>query len=135
MDAKACDLHRAANHILEQLRDGHAGEVYDEATKIFRDQEDRGRFIQINNDHLLSLGKYQRIVKVTEAKEIGGTAAAFDAISQFEKFEGVRTSFAFTRDSRTRSDGKPMDWQLRSIKIVVPVPRAEELHVPRDAGR
>jgi len=118
--ANDCDVHVAAEHILAQLRDGKAGEVWDAATPVFQKQELRGAFESIQAEHRAALGAYQRILRVTEAKVIGGTSAAFDVIAQFEKSEGVRTTFGFTRT------GKAAPWQLRSYKIVVPVPRAAD---------
>ena len=87
---------------------------------MFQKQEERATFISIQAEHRAALGAYQRIIRVTEAKVIGGTSATYDVIAQFEKFEGVRTIFGFMRS------GKSAPWLLRSYKIVVPVPRAAD---------
>ena len=118
--ASDCDVHVAAERVLAALREGKAGEVWDAATPVFQKQEERSAFVAIQAEHRAALGPYQRILRVTEAKVIGGTSAAFDVIAQFEKSEGVRTIFGFTRT------GKTAPWQLRSYKIVVPVPRAAD---------
>ncbi len=119
--AKSCDIYVIADKLLSQLRDGHAGEVYDAATPIFQKQEERSTFIAIQAEHKNALGAYQRIIHVSEAKVIGGTSATYDAIAQYDKAEGVRTIIGLTRASKTAP------WLLRSFKTVVPVPRAADL--------
>lgn len=118
-DRKTCDVRDAAETILEQLRDGKAGEVWDHATEVFKKQESRATFEQIQREHVDDLGAYKRILDVTEAKVIDGVSATFDVLAQFEKSSGVRCVFGFYR----RSKASP--WRLRSLKIVVPMPRAD----------
>jgi hypothetical protein len=121
MDVKHCDVHQAADAILRKLDGGRAGEVWDEATQVFQQQEPKAKFIQLQLEHLAALGGYRRIIAVTEAKlMIGGTSATFDALAEFEKASGVRTVFAFYH--RSRSD----PWRLRSFKVVLPMPRAAD---------
>ena len=61
-----------------------------------------------------------RILRVTEAKVIGGTSATFD-VSPSSTSSGRRAStFGFYRGSRTGP------WKLRSFKTVMPMPRAGE---------
>jgi hypothetical protein len=120
MDSKRCEVHVAANHILEQLRDGQGDKVWDEASPIFQKQEAKGRFLQIQIEHAAVLGDYRRIIAVTEAKVIGGTSATFDVLTEYAR-SNVRAIFGFVRLSKTEP------WKLRSLKIVLPMPRAEEL--------
>ncbi|HUJ61709.1 MAG TPA: hypothetical protein VLX92_24565 [Kofleriaceae bacterium] len=120
MDAKKCEIHRVANAILEELRDDHAGEVWDASSVVFQKQEPRDKFIELQAHNRAELGAYKRILDVTEAKVINGTSATFDVLAEFEKSSGVRTVFGFTRDSKSAV------WQLRSLKIVVPMPRSDE---------
>jgi hypothetical protein len=133
MDPKTCELHRLADSILARLRDGKAAEVWDGGDDLFKKQETRDKFIQIQDDHARHLGAYKRILDVTEAKRSKSTAriggqlqlvdsATFEVLAEFEKSSGVRTVFGFERNSET----KP--WLLHSFKIVVPMPR------PEDAG-
>jgi hypothetical protein len=125
MDVKHCDVHQAADAILRKLDGGRAGEVWDEATPVFQQQEPKAKFIQLQLEHLAALGGYRRIIAVTEAKlGIGGASATFDALAEFDKASGVRTVFAFYR----RSKADP--WRLRSFKVVLPMPRAAD-----DGGR
>jgi hypothetical protein len=119
MDRKKCDVRDAAETILEQLRDGKAGEVWDHATDVFKKQESRATFEQIQREHRDDLGAYKRILDVTEAKVIDGVSATFDVLAEFEKSSAVRCVFGFYRES------KSAPWLLRSLKIVVPMPRAE----------
>lgn len=119
MDRKKCDVRDAAETILEQLRDGKAGEVWDQATDVFKKQESRATFEQIQREHLDDLGAYKRILDVTEAKVIDGVSATFDVLAEFEKSNAVRCVFSFHRES------KSAPWRLRSLKIVVPMPRAD----------
>jgi hypothetical protein len=123
-DRKTCDVRDAAEKILEELRDGKAGQVYDDATDVFRKQETRGQFIIIQDEHRGALGAYKRILRVTEAKVIGGTSATFDVVVEFDRSSGVRVVFGFERYSKTAP------WQLRSFKLVVPMPRADETAKP-----
>lgn len=118
--AKDCDLNVAANAILEQLRDGQAPAVWDGATRVFQNQEEKARWVEIQNEHAGILGRYSRILSVTEARVYGGTNATFDAILEFERANGVRAIFGFYRRSKT------VPWKLRSYKIVLPMPRAGE---------
>ncbi len=121
MDPKRCDLFVAANAILEQLRDGRAGEVWEEATEVFKKQEEKGRFVMLQAEHAATLGEYRRIIAVTEAKLYGGgTTATFDVLTEYTRSQGVRATFGFYR----RSSKHP--WRLRSLKVVVPMPRADE---------
>jgi hypothetical protein len=121
MDVKHCDVHQAADAILRKLDAGRAGEVWDEATPVFRQQEPKAKFVQLQLEHLAALGSYRRLIAVTEAKlAIGGGSATFDALAEFEKASGARTVFAFYR----RSKAEP--WRLRSLKVVLPMPRAAD---------
>ncbi len=129
MDVKHCDVHQAADAILRQLDAGRAGEVWDEATPVFQQQEPKIKFIQLQIEHLAALGGYRRIIAVTEAKlAIGGTSATFDALAEFEKASGVRTVFAFYHRSKTER------WRLRSFKVVLPMPRAADEGARADPG-
>ncbi|HEX2690408.1 MAG TPA: hypothetical protein VHN14_27525, partial [Kofleriaceae bacterium] len=120
MDIKHCDVHQAADAILQQLKDGHADQVWDNATPVFQKQEQRDKFIQLQLEHLVALGNYRRIIAVTEAKVIGGTSATFDTLAEFDKASGVRAVFGLFRR------GKHDPWKLRSFKIVLPMPRGAE---------
>lgn len=130
--SKSCDLYVAANRILELLRDGHAEQVWDEASGVFQKQEERGRFITLQEEHRVLLGPYVRILKVTEAKVIGnvtgGNNATFEVITEYARSSGVAVTFGFYRGSRT----KP--WKLRSFKVVLPMPRAGDLGAEAGSG-
>jgi hypothetical protein len=121
MDPKTCDVFVAANEVLEQLRDGKAEQVWDNATPIFQKQEEKGRFKQIQAEHFGVLGEYRRIIAVTEAKTIRGLSATFDVLTEYAKSQGVRAIFGFLRQSKIEP------WKLRSLKIVLPMPRADDL--------
>ena len=118
--AKSCELFVTASSILEQLRDGQPGAVWDAATQVFQKQEEKSRWSQIQAEHALILGAYVRILRVTEAKMIGGTLATFDVITEYARSSGVRVIFGFYRRSKTTP------WKLRSFKTVLPMPRAGE---------
>jgi hypothetical protein len=121
MDIKHCDVHQVADAILQQLKDGHADQVWDNATTVFQKQEPKAKFVQLQLEHMLQLGSYRRIIAVTEAKVmIGGTSATFDTLAEFDKASGVRTVFGFFRRSKLDP------WKLRSFKIVLPMPREAE---------
>lgn len=120
MDLKHCDVHQAADAILQKLENGHADQVWDEATPVFQQQEPKAVFVQLQAEHVAALGGYRRIIAVTEAKVIGGTQATFDALAEFERASGVRTVFGFYRRSKTDR------WKLRSFKMVLPMPRAAD---------
>lgn len=122
--SKSCDLYVAANDVLEQLRDGKADAVWDDATPVFQKQEEKRRFMQIRDEAAKILGSYIRIIAVTEAKVIGGTSATFDVITEYTRSSGVRVIFGFYRRSKTNP------WKLRSFKTVLPMPRADEQSLP-----
>ena len=115
-----CPVRDAAETILEQIRDGKAGEVWDAASDVFQQQESRARFVQIQEEQRAALGNYKRLLTVTEARSIAGVTATFDMLAEFEKSNGVRVDFGFSRPS------KAAPWQLRRFKVVVPMPRAED---------
>ena len=117
---KTCDVRDASETILENLRDGKAGEVWDAASDVFKKAETRDKFAAIQAEHAAALGTYKRILRVTEAKVIAGTSATFDVVTEFDRSSGVRVVFGFQRSS------KSAPWQLRSFKLVVPMPRADE---------
>ena len=120
MDLKHCDVHQAADAILVKLKDGHADQVWEDATPVFQKQEQKAKFVQLQLEHLGVLGDYRRILRVSEAKVIGGTSATFDTVAQFDKASGVRTVFGFFRRSKLDP------WKLRSFKIVLPMPRVAD---------
>ncbi|HUS32378.1 MAG TPA: hypothetical protein VMZ53_27950 [Kofleriaceae bacterium] len=115
-----CPVRDAFETILEKIRDGNAGIVWDEASDIFKQQETRTRFIQVQADTRAAIGDYKRLLNVTEAKSIGGLTATFIAVAEFERSSGVRVDADFARLRQTDK------WQLRRFKIVVPMPRAED---------
>ncbi len=117
---KKCPVRDLAETILEELRDNKDGDVWDHASSVFQKQESKQAFAQIVDGYDRALGKYKRLLSVTEARAIGGTSASYDALAEFERSEGVRVVFGFERDS------KASPWLLRSFKLVVPMPRADE---------
>jgi hypothetical protein len=119
-----CDVRATAESILEKIRDGHADEVFDAATPVFKQQTTRARFADTQREHRVALGAYVRIISVTEAKQYAGSGfeATFDVLAEFEKSSGVRVVFGFWRGERA----KP--WLLRSFKVVLPMPRAYDEH-------
>lgn len=125
MDIKNCDVHQAADAILRQLKDGHADQVWDNATEVFQKQEQKAKFVQLQGEHLTALGGYRRIIAVSEAKVIGGTSATFDTLAEFDKASGVRAVFGFSRGSKLDP------WRLGSFKIVLPMPRGAEEAAPQ----
>jgi X-X-X-Leu-X-X-Gly heptad repeat protein len=128
MDLKHCDVHQAADAILVQLKDGHADDVWENATPVFQKQEQKAKFVQLQLEHLGALGNYRRILRVSEAKVIGGTSATFDTVAEFDKASGVRTVFGFFRRSKLDP------WKLRSFKIVLPMPRVADDAVDKPTG-
>lgn len=124
MNPTKCDVHVVSNHILEQLRDGQAAAVWDEANReVFQKQEERARFIEISNEQQRALGEYRRIIAVTEAKAFSGKEeerAFFDVIAEYSR-ANVRVILGYTRSSKTQ------EWQLRSLKIALPMPRIDDL--------
>ena len=119
-DRKTCAVRDRAETILEELRDGKAGEVWDDASGVFQQQETRAQFVALQEEHGAALGAYKRILRVAEAKVIGGTSATFDVVVEFDRFSGVRVVFGFERTA------KATPWQLRSFKVVVPMPRVDD---------
>jgi hypothetical protein len=118
---RTCDVRDRAETILEQLRGGDAGKIWDEAAPVFQQAESRDRFIELQQEHAFVLGSYKRVLRVTEARTgIGGTSATFDCVVEFERASGVRIIFGFERAAKT----KP--WQLTSFKLVVPMPRVDD---------
>jgi len=120
MDPKTCEVFVAANAILEKLRDGRTGEVWDQADSVFQKQEEKTRWVAIQREHQAILGEYRRIIAVTEAKMFGGTTVTYDVLLEYARANGVRAIFGFARASRSDP------WALRSLKIVLPMPRADE---------
>ncbi len=120
MDPRRCDVYIAANTVLELLRDGRAAAVWDGADAIFQKQEERKRWVAIQQDHAAILGDYRRILTVTEARIIGGNFVIFDVLLEYARANGVRAIFGFSRKSRSDP------WKLRSLKRVLPMPRADE---------
>jgi hypothetical protein len=123
-----CPVRDAFETILEKIRDNNAGEVYDQASEIFKQTETRARFIQIQSDAQAAIGKYKRLLRVTEAKSIGGLTATFIALAEFERASGVRVDADFSRTSKADPCNVPeCKWRLRRFKIAVPYPRADDM--------
>ena len=129
MNTKQCDIHAVANRILEELRDGQAAVVWEAANRdVFQKQEVKTHFIEIQAEQQRVLGEYRRIIAVTEAKVFSSKEeerAFFDVIAEYSR-ANVRVIFGFTRPSKT------LEWQLRSLKIALPMPRIDDL--ARTAG-
>lgn len=125
---RKCDVRDAAETILELIREGRAGEVWDSANPIFKQQESRLRFAQIQEEQRAALGNYKRVLNVTDARAIGGVSATFDVVAEFEKSSGVRVEFDFTRPSKFER------WQLARFKVTVPMPRANEVQLDTTSG-
>ena len=85
--------------------DGHADQVWDDASQVFQKQEQKAKFVQLQHEHLAALGNYRRIIAVSEAKVIGGTSATFDTLAEFDKASGVRTVFGFCPPLASSSHG------------------------------
>jgi hypothetical protein len=118
MSPKTCDLYRVADGILQQLRDGHADQVWEASDAIFKKSETKPSFIAIQDNHRRELGAYRRILDVTEARLLNNSAS-YELLAEYEKSSAVRTVFGFERASMTAP------WMLHSLKIVLPMPRAE----------
>lgn len=118
-----CDVRDAAETILEMIRDNRAGEVWDGANDIFKQQESRPRFIQIQEEQRQVLGNWKRILNVTDARAIAGLTATFDLVCEFERSSGVRVEFDFTRTSKFER------WKLARFKVTLPMPRPYEMQV------
>jgi hypothetical protein len=94
---------------------------------VFQKQEEKGRFAVLQKEHAATLGDYRRIIDVTEARlDVAGTAATFDVLAEYTKAQGVRAIFGFYRSSRQGV------WKLRSLKVVLPMPRADETAATSD---
>ncbi len=118
---RTCAVRDRAETILEELRDDKAGKVWDDANSVFQQQETRPRFVELQQEHGLVLGAYKRVLRVTEARMgIGGTSATFDCVVEFDRSSGVLVVFGFERGTKTEP------WQLRSLKLVVPMPRVDD---------
>ena len=131
MDVRKCEIHRVSDTILHQLHEKHAGEVWDASFDVFKKQETRSKFIELQQERRATLGAYKRILTVTEAKVISGTSATFDVLAEFEKSSGVRVVFTFERGAKADF------WRLRSFKVAMPMPRADDdkpITTPMDAG-
>jgi hypothetical protein len=128
MDPKKCDLYVAANTILELLRDDQASQVWDAATPIFQKQEDKARWVQIQRENQLALGEFRRIIAVTEQRVFRSGNAVYDILIEYARAQGVRAIFGFTRASKNDP------WKLLSMKVVVPMPRADEAAPPKSLG-
>jgi hypothetical protein len=129
MDPKKCDLYVAANTILEQLRDNQAAQVWDAASPIFQKQEEKTRWAQIQRENQVALGEFRRIIAVSEQRVFRSGNAVYDVLIEYARAQGVRAIFGFTRASKNEP------WKLLSMKIVVPMPRADEAAPPKALGQ
>lgn len=121
MDPRRCEIHAISHGILQQLRDGDAGSVWDKASDIFQKQEQKNRWVQIQAENQQVLGEYRRIIAVTEAKVVGGgVRGSFDVLAEYSN-ANVRVTFGYIRDS------KEQPWKLRMLKIAMPMPRIDDL--------
>lgn len=127
MNPLKCDVHVVSDRILEQLRDGQAAAVWDAANRdVFQKQEVKAKFIEISTEQQRVLGEYRRIIAVTEAKIFSGKEeerSFFDVIAEYSR-ANVRVIFGYTRPSKTQ------EWQLRSLKIALPMPRIDDTSRP-----
>ena len=128
MDPKKCDLYVAANTILEQLRDNQGAQVWDAASPIFQKQEEKMRWVQIQRENQAALGEFRRIIAVSEQRVFRSGNAVYDILIEYSRAQGVRAIFGFTHASKSDP------WKLVSMKIVVPMPRADEAAPPKPLG-
>jgi uncharacterized membrane protein YgcG len=128
MDPKRCDVHAVADHILQQLRDGEAAKVWDEAADVFQKQEPKARFVATATEQQRVLGEYRRIITVTEAKvNADKNRATFDVLVEYSQ-SNIRVILGMIRGSQAEK------WRLRSLKVALPMPRSEDIARIKNGG-
>ena len=113
------------SEILGDIRDGKSDEVWQQASKPFRDAISSERFAELNASYEEQLGKFTRVLMVESGQHPNKTKAKVDAVIEYEK---VRTQGQFTF---IKFDNK---WQLSFFRPLIPEPVVGERQGKRRGG-
>ena len=115
-----CEVRGVAEHVLTALREGKVDEVYLAATPVFQQVMKQDAFRQLNQERIAAVGKYKRIVSVTDSRIVDGQKAIFDCLVEYDRGI-VAVTFHFYRADADAS-GKLPPWRLSGFKAVLPLP-------------
>lgn len=114
------ELNDLALKILEQIRDGHADQVWSESdTNSLQKSMPQREWVALWDSYQKQIGPFFRILSIKHAlKTPKGDGAGLDALLEFKKATGsvtITAHFSFVREP----DGV---WRLTALKPVLPLP-------------
>jgi hypothetical protein len=115
--------------ILEEIRDGKAGDVWDHADpNLLQSSESRAQWVDYwNNTVQGHIGPFSRVLKVSSAKkDPSGKGASLDALLEFKSKTGSVTITAHFEYALTANG----TWVLTALKPVLPLPHGGESAPP-----
>jgi hypothetical protein len=135
LPTQPCEVRVTAERILSELRDGKVAEVYKAAAPVFQQVVKQEQFAQLNQQRIAAVGKYMRIISVTDSKLSDSQHAMFDILAEYERADAVSVTFHFYR-SDTDAHGNPGygPWLLSAFKAVLPLPRSPSLELDTAAA-
>lgn len=121
---KSHDFRPEAIPILEQIRDGKAENVWENASQRFQEMIRRDRWMEMAADINKTLGGYREILQVKDSITIDGPGGHTGKLSASIEFEHATTNGSISFE---KTDG---EWLLLGISIDIPeslVDKAKEL--------
>jgi hypothetical protein len=116
------EIEELTRTILEESRDGKAGQIWDQAAAVFRGSISRDDFIALEQRRRDAVGPFLRILKVTSRQNPSGTAASLDALVEFNAGEGSTVTIAGSF-KYAKIEGI---WRLAFYKLILPMPHGGE---------
>lgn len=109
------EVHALVQRLLERVRGGENGAIYDESSPTFKQSIDRETFLELQEQRRSVLGKYVRILDTLESwRNQSRNSAQVSVVVQYEKAKATVTIGFLVINGQ---------WKLAHYKIVMPQPR------------
>lgn len=102
-------------------RDLRSEALWDTASEVFHSSITKADFVRLQRERTEALGNYKGIIEYKSgSKKLGDLSATFTGLVEYQRAGVVSVAVSFARDDERAP------WLLRSLKIVLPMPRLDE---------
>lgn len=106
-------------------RDQRSEALWDAASEVFHSSIAKVDFVRLQRERTEALGNYKGIIEYKSgSKRLGDLSATFTGLVEYQRAGVVSVAVSFARDDERAP------WLLRSLKIVLPMPRLDESNEP-----
>lgn len=106
-------------------RDQRSEALWDAASEVFHSSITKADFMRLQRERTEALGNYKGIIEYKSgSKKLGDLSATFTGLVEYQRAGVVSVAVSFERDDERAP------WLLRSLKIVLPMPRLDESAEP-----